>query len=68
MPVKLRLPEKVNWLSPERSDADQRLTAKFLLNWSFVMLKDLQAHGRGSTNTKDQLLKIRALHSGALKP
>jgi hypothetical protein len=23
MPVKLRLSEKVNWLSPERSDADQ---------------------------------------------
>jgi hypothetical protein len=32
MPVKLRLSEKVNWLSPERSDADQRLTVKFLVN------------------------------------
>jgi hypothetical protein len=51
MPVKLRLSEKVNWLSPERSDADQRLTVKFLGNWCFAMLNDLKAHGRGSTNT-----------------
>ena len=43
MPVKLRLSEKVNWLSQERLDADQRLTAKFLVNWSFAMLKDLKA-------------------------
>jgi hypothetical protein len=60
MPVKLRLSEKVNWLSRERSDADQRLTDKFLVNWSFAILKDLKAHGQGSTNTKDQLLKMRA--------
>ena len=66
MPVKLRLYEKVNWLSPERSDADQRLTAKFLVNWSFAMLKDLKAHRRGSTNTKDQLLKMRAFHPNIL--
>ena len=66
MSVKPRLSEKVNWLSPECLDADQRLTAKFLVNWSFAMLKDLKAHGQGSTNTKDQLLKMRAFHSNIL--
>ena len=66
MPVKLRLSEKVNWLSPERSDTDQRLTVKFLVNWSFSMLKDLRAHGTGSTNTKDQLLQMRALNPNIL--
>jgi hypothetical protein len=30
------------------------------------MLKDLKAFGRGSTNTKDQLLKMRALHPNIL--
>ena len=66
MPVKLRLSEKVNWLSPERSDADQRLMVKFLVNWSFAMLKDLKAHWRGSPNTKDQLLKMRAFQPNIL--
>ena len=66
MPVKLRLSEKVNWLSPKRSDTDQRLTVKFLVNWSFSMLKDLRAHGTGSTNTKDQLLQMRALNPNIL--
>jgi hypothetical protein len=66
MPVKLRLSEKVNWLIPERSDADQRFTAKFLVNWTFVMLKDLKVFGRSSTNTKDKLLKMRALHPNIL--
>ena len=51
---------------PRHSDADQRLTAKFLVNWSFSMLKDLKAHGRGSTNTKIQLLKMRAFHPNIL--
>jgi hypothetical protein len=68
MPVKLRLSEKVNWLSPERSDADQRLTAKFLVTLTYAMLKYLKAFGRGSANTKDQLLKMRALHPNILAP
>jgi hypothetical protein len=67
MPVKLRLSEKVSWLSPDRSDADQRLTAKFLVTWTFAMLKDLNAFGQGSANTRDQLLKMRDLHPNILE-
>jgi hypothetical protein len=68
MPVKLRLFEKSSWLSQERSDGDQRLTVKFLLAWSFAMFKDLKPFGRGNANTKDQLLKMRALHPNILVP
>ena len=68
MPVRLRLSEKVSWLSKECSDGDQRLTVKFLLAWSFAMFKDLKSFGRGNANTNDQLLKMRALHPNILVP
>jgi hypothetical protein len=68
MPVKLRLSEKVSWLSQERSDAEQRLTAKFLVSWSFALFKDLKSFGQGNANTKDQLLKMRALHPNIIVP
>ena len=68
MPVKLRLSEKVSWLSQDCSDAEQRLTAKFLVSWSFALFKDLKSFGRGNANTKDQLLKIRAHRPNILVP
>ena len=44
MPVKVRLKDKVNWLSSDRSDPEQRLTVKFLVNWCHALLKDLGTH------------------------
>ena len=42
------------------------LTVKFLVNWSFAILNDLRAYGTGSTNTKQQLLQMRALNPNIL--
>ena len=54
--VKLRLSEKVNWLSRDRSDTEQRLTVKFLMNWCSAFLKDLKSYGTGDTINEQQLL------------
>ena len=66
MAVKLRMNEKVNWLSQERSDSDQRLTVKFLVNWCSAMMNDLRAYGTGSNHTRQQLLAMRALNPNIL--
>ena len=66
MAVKLRLTEKVNWLSSDRSDSEQRLTVKFLVNWCTAFLTDLESHGAGDNVTKQQTLKIRAQYPNIL--
>ena len=64
MAVKLRLSEKVNWLSHDCSDTEQRLTVKFLVNWCSAFLKDLKSYGTGDTITK--LLEMRAQYPNIL--
>ena len=34
MPMKLMLEGKVNWLTKDRSDSEQRLSAKILIDWA----------------------------------
>ena len=60
MPVKLRLKDKMNWLNPERSDTEQRLSVKFLVNWSHALLTDLATHASAELVTKEVLLQGRA--------
>ena len=66
MSVKLRLEEKVNWLSSDRSDAEQRLTVKFLVNWCNALLTDLGTYGSGDNVTKEQILAMRAQYPNIL--
>ena len=37
---RLRLGSNVNWLASNRSDEDQRLTVKVLIEWAEALLKD----------------------------
>ena len=66
MSVKMRLSEKVNWLSQDRSDSEQRLTLKFLLNWCSALMTDFRAYGQGSNHTRQQLLAMRAMNPNIL--
>jgi hypothetical protein len=50
----------------QRSDSDQRLTVKFLVNWCSAMMNDLRAYGTGSNHTRQQLLQMRALNPNIL--
>ena len=42
MPVKLRLNGSVSWLANYRSDENQKLTAKVLIEWSKALLKQIE--------------------------
>ena len=42
MPIKLRLEGKGNWLSKDRSDSEQRLSVKILVDWAEALLQDLK--------------------------
>ena len=61
MPVKLRLKQVMNWMTPDRSDGDQRLTVKFLVDWTQALLTDLATHASYSEHvTRGDLLMGRA--------
>ena len=49
IPTRLRLGTKVNWLARNRSDDDQRLTDKVLIEWVEALLKDLSKDTRMGT-------------------
>ena len=66
MPVKLRLKDKMNWLNPERSDTEQRLSVKFLVDWSHALLTDLATHASAEPVTKEVLLQGRAQYPNVL--
>jgi hypothetical protein len=67
MPVKLRLTGSVSWLASDRSDENQRLTAKVLIEWSEALLKDLKRLALvGQTSTPRELLRMRAVHHNIL--
>jgi hypothetical protein len=54
-------------LARDRSDENQRLTAKFLIDWSEAILKDLKRLGpMGQLSTPRQLLRMRAEHPNIL--
>jgi hypothetical protein len=50
----------------DRSDSEQRLTLKFLLNWCSAMMTDFKAYGSGSNHTRQQLLAMRAMNPNIL--
>ena len=61
MPVKLRLKQMMNWMNPDRSDSEQRLSVKFLVNWTHALLTDLATHASYAEHvTKGDLLMGRA--------
>ena len=61
MPVKIRLKHAMNWMTPDRSDEDQRLTVKFLVDWTEALLTDLATHPSYSEHvTRGDLLMGRA--------
>ena len=67
MPVKLRLKPAMNWLTPDRSDENQRLTLKFLVDWTEALIADLCHHASYSeVVTRKELLASRALHNNVL--
>ena len=66
MAVKLRLKDKVNWLSSDRSDPEQRLTVKFLVNWCSALLTDLGTYGSADDVTKEEILEMRAQYPNIL--
>ena len=66
MPVKLRLKDKINWFSSERSDPEQRLSVKFLINWCHALLTDLATHASAEVVTKEELLQMRAQYPNVL--
>ena len=58
MPVKVRLTGSVSWLASDRSDQNQRQTAKVLIEWSEALLKDLKRLASvGQTSTPSELLR-----------
>ena len=67
MPVKVRLNGSVSWLAENRSDENQKLTAKILIEWSEAPLKDLKRLSPyGQTRTARELLNMRAVHHNIL--
>ena len=67
MPVKVRLNGSVSWLAENRSDENQKLTAKILIEWSEALLKDLKRLSPyGQTRTARELLNMRAVHHNIL--
>ena len=66
MPVKLRLKDKVNWLSSDRSDPEQRFTVTFLVNWCHALLKDLGTHASAEDVSKEEILQMRAQYLNIL--
>ena len=66
MAVKLKLKDKVNWLSSDCSDPEQRLTVKFLVNWCSALLTDLGTHGSVEDVTKEEILQMRAQYPNIL--
>ena len=67
MPVKVRLNVSVRWLAEYRSDENQKLTAKVLIEWSEAILKDLKRlKPYGQTRTARELLNMRAVHPNIL--
>ena len=61
MPIKIRLKHAMNWMTPDRSDEDQRLTVKFLVDWTEALLTDLATHASYSEHvTRGDLLMGRA--------
>ena len=67
MPVKMRLTGSVSWLASDRSDENQRLTAKVIIDWSEAILKDLKRLAPvGQLSTTRELLRMRAEHHNIL--
>ena len=67
MPVKLRLTGAASWLASDRSDENQRLTAKVLIGWSEALLKDLKRLApTGQISTPRELLRMQAVHHNVL--
>ena len=57
----------VSWLASDRSDENQRLSAKVLIEWSETLLKDLKRLAPiGQTSTPRELLRMRAVHHNIL--
>ena len=67
MSIKLRIEGKVNWLSKDRSDREQRLSAKILVDWAEALLQDLKvtAPYRTTMNSRE-LLNMDAIHHNIL--
>ena len=67
MPVKLRLTGSVSWLASDRSDENQTLSAKVLVDSCEVILKDLNRLAPvGQTSTSRELLRMRVEHHNIL--
>jgi hypothetical protein len=57
MPIKLRLKGSVSWLSEDRSDEDQKLSVKVLIEWPKALIKDVKRIApEGNLMTSRQLL------------
>ena len=51
----------MNWLNPDRSDSEQKLSVKFLVNWTHALLTDLATHASYAEHvTKGDLRMGRA--------
>lgn len=63
LPCSMRLSEVQNWVSRWRSDERQKLSIKFLIEWSEAFCKDLDKddqHSYPTQQTRAQLLSARA--------
>ena len=67
IPIQLRLEGKVKWLTKDRSDSEQSLSAKILVDWTETLLQDLKVtYPNGSHINSRDLLDMLALHHNIL--
>ena len=69
MPSKMRFTSTVSWVADDRSTKELHLTHKFALEWSEVIMEDMQKASPGQGGMKwEDLLEMRSANPNLLVP
>ena len=59
IPIQLRLEGKVKWLTKDRSDSEQSLSAKILVDYVETLLQDLNVTYANKSNMKSSMQNMK---------